>query len=103
KALRTVAVLAEDLRNGGVLGVAQGMRDAARETGWRLHVIDAGGSAEGRRRALRAALDQEPDGLALCGSSAAEYDSTCREWQAPSLPAVGWHVAAQPGPLPGSR
>lgn len=99
---RSVALLAEDLRNGGVLGMAQGMREAAREADWHLHVVDAGGSREGRRRALRTAVDLQPDGFALCGSPADEFDATWREWHLPSRPVVGWHVSAQPGPMPQS-
>jgi ribose transport system substrate-binding protein len=100
---RRIGVLAEDLRNGGVLGVAQGLREAGRELGWSLHVIDAGGSAEGRDRALRQALQAGVDGIALCGSAATDLDQAWDAQHAPALPAAGWHVAAAPGPLPQSH
>src|SRR5262245_2529424 len=35
---KSIVVLAEDLRNGGVLGVSQGIREAAREIGWQVRI-----------------------------------------------------------------
>jgi ribose transport system substrate-binding protein len=99
---RIVAILAEDLRNGGVLGVAQGMREGARELLWQLHVLDAGGTVDGRRRILNQAMALGADGFALCGSSGDEFDRECRRADLRPPPTVGWHVGAAPGPRAGS-
>jgi ribose transport system substrate-binding protein len=96
---KVIAILAEDLRNGGVLGVAQGVREAAREIGWRVRIFDAGGTAAGRRRSVAHAAAVEPDGLVLCGSDALEMDPILRASSIASLPLVAWHSGPRPGPI----
>lgn len=99
---KTVVVLAEDLRNGGVLGVAQGIREAARAIGWKVRIVDAGGTAAGRRRAVGDALATRPDGLVICGSDAHELEPVLRAAGARLPPVVGWHAGPQPGPIAGT-
>jgi ribose transport system substrate-binding protein len=99
---KSVAVLAEDLRNGGVLGVAQGIREAARAIGWTVRIVDAGGTAAGRRRAVADALAGRPDGLVLCGSDAHELEPLLREANPRLPPVVGWHAGPVPGPIAGT-
>lgn len=99
---RTIAVVAEDLRNGGVLGVAQGIREAARAIGWRVRILDAGGSPDGRRDAVAEALASRPDGIAICGSDARELAPLLRAAGSRLPPVVGWHAGAQAGPVPGT-
>src|SRR5580692_6223903 len=48
QANKSIALVAEDLRNGGIVGVAQGVRQAVLAIGWALKVFDAGGTAAGR-------------------------------------------------------
>ena len=99
---KTIVVLAEDLRNGGVLGVAQGIREAARDIGWKVRIVDAGGTAAGRRKALADALASRPDGLAICGSDAHELAPELRSARDRLPPVVGWHAGPAPGPIPGT-
>lgn len=99
---KTVVVLAEDLRNGGVLGVAQGIREAARAIGWKVRIVDAGGTAVGRRRAVGDALAARPDGLVICGSDAHELEPVLRAAGARLPPVVGWHAGPHPGPIAGT-
>ncbi|MEP6874519.1 MAG: substrate-binding domain-containing protein [Burkholderiales bacterium] len=99
---KTIAVLAEDLRNGGVLGVAQGIREAAHEAGWKVRIVDAGGTAAGRSRALTEALASRPDGLVICGSDAHELDANFRRANARLPPVVGWHAGPVPGAIAGT-
>lgn len=68
----TLAIVSEDLRNGGILGVAKGIKEAARVIGWKVHVYDAGGTPEGRRRAVASALALQPGGVVLVGGDAVE-------------------------------
>ncbi|MEK1838001.1 MAG: sugar ABC transporter substrate-binding protein, partial [Pseudomonas sp.] len=37
---KSIALVAEDLRNGGIVGVAQGAREAAKVMGWTLKIFD---------------------------------------------------------------
>lgn len=99
---KSVVVLAEDLRNGGVLGVAQGIREAARAIGWEVRIVDAGGTAAGRRRAVVDALARQPDGLVICGSDAHELEPLLRAADARLPPVVGWHAGPVPGPIEGT-
>jgi ribose transport system substrate-binding protein len=99
---KTIVVLAEDLRNGGVLGVAQGIREAAREIGWKVRIVDAAGTAAGRRKALADALASRPDGLAICGSDAHELEVSLRSSPVRLPPVVGWHAGPAPGAIPGT-
>ncbi|MBW8756999.1 MAG: substrate-binding domain-containing protein [Burkholderiales bacterium] len=99
---KQLAVVNEDLRNGGILSVNDGVLEAARVVGWKVKVYDSGGTPDGRRRRLAEALDSHPDGLVLVGGDA----HALRPWLQPfadrRIPVVGWHVAAKAGPVPGT-
>jgi ribose transport system substrate-binding protein len=99
---KTVVVLAEDLRNGGVLGVAQGIREAAHAIDWKVRIVDAGGTPAGRRRAVTEALAARPDGLVLCGSDAHELEPLLRAAASRLPPVVGWHAGPAPGAIAGT-
>jgi ABC-type sugar transport system substrate-binding protein len=96
---KTIAFVAEDLRNGGVLGVAQGFREAAAVVGWTVKVLDAKGSPAERSRALADALAAQPDGVVLCGSDAVENAAALRGFAQRQVPVVGWHAGPLPGPI----
>jgi ribose transport system substrate-binding protein len=98
----TVAIVAEDLRNGGVLGVAHGVREAAGVAGWTVKVFDAKGSEAGRARALADALEAAPDGVLLCGADAEANRAGLAPFARRGIPVVGWHTGPRPGPIPGT-
>ncbi len=98
---RTVALVTEDLRNGGVLGVARAVEEAARELRWQLRLFDAGGTQEGRRKALADAHGGKPDGVILIGSDAEALRLALEAFARRGTPIVGWHVASQAGVMPG--
>jgi ribose transport system substrate-binding protein len=99
---KTIALLAEDLRNGGILGVAQGVREAARVAGWTVKLFDAKGSAAGRSKAFAEALEAAPDGLVLCGADALENRKELQPFAQRGIPIVGWHTGSKPGPIAGA-
>jgi ribose transport system substrate-binding protein len=99
---KRIALMAEDLRNGGVVGVAQGVREAVAVMGWTLKIFDGGGSPAGRARALALALASRPDGLVLCGSDALESRAALAPFAQRKLPVVGWHAGSKPGPIDGT-
>lgn len=94
---KTIAVLAEDLRNGGVLGVAQGVHEAAKVMKWIVKIFDAGGTPAGRDEAAAKALASMPDGLVLIGADAKEMQSRLSPFAVRGIPIVGWHVGPRPG------
>lgn len=99
---RTIALVAEDLRNGGIVGVAQGVREAAGRIGWKVRVFDAGGNPAGRVKALADALAMAPDGLVFAGADAGENRRELESFRAAGIPVVAWHAGPQSGPIPGT-
>lgn len=99
---KTIVFLAQDLRNGGILGVAQGVREAAKAIGWNIRVFDAGGTAAGRSKMMADALAAKPDGVILGGDDARENGAALAQFSRRGLPIVGWHVGPVPGPIPGT-
>jgi ribose transport system substrate-binding protein len=99
---RRIALVNEDLRNGGILGVDEGVLEAARVIGWSVKVFDSGGTPEGRKKMLADALDSRPDGLIIFGGDAHALLSGLRPFAERGIPIVGWHVAARAGPVPGT-
>jgi len=99
---KSIALIAEDLRNGGILGVARGIREAAKALGWKVRVFDATGSTEGRDRAAVDALASAPDGLVVIGADAKAMQARLLPFARRSIPVVGWHVASEAGPVPNS-
>ncbi len=95
----TIALLTEDLHNGGILGVAQGVEEAAQVIGWRVKVYDARGTPEGRDRVAAEALASRPDGVVLVGADAAAMEPRLRPFAERKIPIVGWHVGPKAGPL----
>lgn len=99
---KIVAIVAEDLRNGGVLGVSKGMQEAAAALAWHLKVFDAGGSPDGRLKALASALSSNPDGVVLVGVDAKEIEVQLGVFVRRKIPIVGWHVGPVAGATSGS-
>jgi ribose transport system substrate-binding protein len=92
-----IAVVVEDLRNGGALGVAQGVQEAAGVIGWRTRVLDSGGTPAGRSNAISAAIARHPDGIVLVGVDAQALHPLLKPLADARIPVVGWHVAADAG------
>ena len=97
---KTIVVVAADLRNGGILGVANGIEEAAEVIGWDVRLIDGGGSVSGRAAAFGQAMALEPDGIILNGLDAIEQQTAMEQAQASGIPMVGWHSSPAIGPDP---
>jgi len=96
---KTVAIISDDLRNGGILAVAQGIEEAAKVLQWRVKVFDAGGTATGRGKAVADAAAFKPDGLILVGADARVMQPLLAPFDARGIPIVGWHVGPKTGPV----
>ena len=99
---KVLAVVNEDLRNGGILSVNDGVLEAAKVVGWKVKVYDSGGTPDGRRRMLEEALASRPDGLLIVGGDARALKPWLQPFADRRIPVVGWHVAAKAGPVPGT-
>lgn len=96
---KTIVILAGDLKNGGHVGTANGMQEAATALGWTVKVLDGAGSINGRTAAFGQALALNPDGIAIIGFDAIEQGPAMQQAKAAKIPMVSWHAASAVGPV----
>lgn len=94
---KTIVVLAADLKNGGVLGVTNGVEEAADVIGWEVRVLDGAGSVQGRTAAIGQALALQPDGVVINGFDAIEQQAALEAVVEASIPMVAWHSGPKIG------
>ena len=97
---KSIVYVAADLTNGGVTGVADGVKEAVAAIGWKVEVLDGKATAQGRTDALNAAIASKPAGIILGGFDANEQKTAIAQATAEKIPVVGWHAGATPGPIP---
>ena len=95
---KTIAVIAADLKNGGILGVTKGIEEAAAKIGWKVRVLDGGGSISGRTSAFGQALVLKPDGIIINGFDAVEQKASLERARKAKIPMVSWHASPKIGP-----
>ena len=96
---KSVVYVAQDMRNGGVLGVSEGVRGAAAAIGWTLKIIDGAGSVASRVTAINQAAALKPDGIILGSVDAQEEAKAIRTAAEQGIRIVGWHSTAASGPV----
>ncbi len=101
-ASKTIAVLAGDMKNGGILGVVNGVQEAAKVIGWNVRVLDGAGSVQTRTAIFDQAMALKPDGIAILGFDAVEQQVGVKAAQAAGIPLVSWHAGPKVGPDPDS-
>jgi len=94
---KSIVVLAGDLKNGGILGVTNGVEEAAKAIGWTVRVLDGAGSIQGRTAAIGQALALKPDGLIINGFDAVEQSSALEGVSDANIPMVAWHSGPKIG------
>ena len=94
---KTIVVLAADLKNGGILGVTNGVEEAAETIGWTVRVLDGGGSVQGRTAAFGQAMALKPDGIIINGFDAVEQQAALDQVVEASIPVVAWHSGPKIG------
>lgn len=99
---KSVVVLAGDMKNGGILGVAQGFQQAAKAAGWKVRVIDGAGTVSGRTSAFSQALALKPEGIVILGFDPIEQKPGLQAADAAHIPIVAWHAGASLGPIAGT-
>ncbi|WP_191601085.1 substrate-binding domain-containing protein [Marinomonas algicola] len=97
---KTVVFLASDMRNGGVLGVSNGVEEAAAFIGWNVRVLDGQGTVSGRTSVFNQAMALKPDGIVLGGFDVKEQSAALETATSLGIKIVGWHSAPKPGPIP---
>ncbi|MBW4708370.1 substrate-binding domain-containing protein [Roseobacter sp. YSTF-M11] len=98
----TIVVLAGDLKNGGILGVTNGVEEAAAAIGWDVRVLDGAGSIQGRTAAFGQALALKPAGIIINGFDSVEQQAALEQAQNANIPMVAWHSGPVIGCNPGN-
>ena len=96
---KNIALCATNLRNGGVLGVALGIREATRVMGWNMRVFHSSGSDATEHDMIAAAIASGSDGLVVVGSDHHALDLQLKPYAALGRPIIGWHAGSEPGPI----
>ncbi|MCH2163644.1 MAG: substrate-binding domain-containing protein [Marinovum sp.] len=99
---QSVLFVAASLRNSGILGVAEGVVEAASVIGWSVEVADARGSGSAIAALLQSALTAPPDALILGGFDATTHETALQALSDAGSQIVGWHAGPLPGPLAGT-
>ncbi|MCJ8237926.1 substrate-binding domain-containing protein [Peteryoungia algae] len=97
---KKVVVLAADMKNGGILGVTNGIEEAAAKIGWDVTVLDGAGSVQSRAGAFGQALALKPDGIIINGFDAVEQQAALKQACDAGIPMVSWHAGPVIGPDP---
>lgn len=95
---KSIVVLAPDLTNGGVLGAANGVKEASEAIGWDTTVIDGGGTVSGRAASFGQAMALKPDGIILLGYNPVEQQTGMERLREAEIPMVTWHSFSENGP-----
>lgn len=94
---QTIVVLAGDLKNGGILGVTNGVEEAAKKIGWDVRVLDGAGSIQGRTAAIGQAIALKPNGIIINGFDATEQQAALGNVAEAGIPMVAWHSGPKIG------
>jgi ribose transport system substrate-binding protein len=94
---KSIVVVAGDLKNGGILGVTNGVEEAVAAIGWDLRVLDGAGSIQGRTAAIGQALALQPDGVIINGFDAVEQQAALEGVVNAGIPMVAWHSGPKIG------
>lgn len=94
---KSIVVVAGDLKNGGILGVTNGVEEAVGTIGWDVRVLDGAGSIQGRTGAIGQALALQPDGIIINGFDAVEQQAALEGVVGAGIPMVAWHSGPKIG------
>ncbi|WP_298935160.1 substrate-binding domain-containing protein [uncultured Ruegeria sp.] len=94
---KSIVVVAGDLKNGGILGVTNGVEEAVGAIGWEVRVLDGAGSIQGRTGAIGQAMALQPDGIIINGFDAVEQQAALEGVVNANIPMVAWHSGPKIG------
>jgi len=96
---KKIIFIASDMKNGGVLGVKEGMDAAAKVAGWTLEVLDGAGSVKDQLAALNQAIAQKPDGIVIGGWNPNVAKIQLKKATKEGITLVAWHATPVPGQM----
>src|ERR1700693_3953203 len=98
---KTVVLISEDQRNGGALGVSEGVTEAAKVIGWKLTILDGAGVIANRSAAFGQAIALKPDVIIADNDGATEQKVNIIKAANAGIKVLGWHSNVKPGPMEG--
>ena len=96
---KTVVYVAGDMRNGGIQGNADGVKEAGSRIGWTIRILDGQGSISGIQSAFSQAIALKPDGLIIGGFDVVQNAAIIKQAVAQGIKVAAWHGGAKPGPM----
>ena len=100
QANKKIIFIASDMKNGGVLGVKEGLTEAAKAAGWSLDVLDGAGSVKDQLAALNQAIARKPDGIVIGGWNPNVAKIPLKKAVKEGIILTAWHAVPAPGPVP---
>jgi ribose transport system substrate-binding protein len=97
---KSVILVSEDQRNGGALGVSEGVAEAAKVIGWNLRILDGAGSIANRTAAFAQAIALKPDVIIADNDDGIEQKASMAKAVASGIKVISWHATIKPGPTP---
>lgn len=95
---KKVLVLAADMENAGVSGVALGIEEAGEHLNWEVEVIDGGGDAEQLAELSNKLHTLDADAYVINGFNALDNSEALAQRTAINKPIIGWHSTNHNGP-----
>ncbi len=96
---KKIVYVSQDQSNAGAAGVGAGVQQAAAALGWGFTLINSGGTVTGEVSAMNQALALKPDGIVIGAIDDQLVAAQLREAKTLGIPVIGWHSAAEPGPV----
>lgn len=94
-----IIFVASDMKNGGVLGVLDGMKEAANITKWDIDVLDGAGSVSNQLSSLNQAIARKPDAIVIAGWNPNVARNPLKKAVKYGINLVSWHGTPEPGPI----
>ncbi|PZS32280.1 MAG: sugar ABC transporter substrate-binding protein [Pseudonocardiales bacterium] len=94
----TVVFIPLTSANAGDVGVQNGFKEAAAALGWKVKVIDGGGTTTSTLAALDQAIALKPAAIAVSSFDAKAAQPAFAKAKALGIPVVGNHTGQDPGP-----
>lgn len=95
---KSIIFIASDMKNGGVLGVIDGMKEASNVAGWKFDVLDGAGTVNNQLAALNQAIAKKPDAIVIGGWNPNVAKIPLQKASKNGITLVAWHASPQPGP-----
>ncbi|MGC6248496.1 substrate-binding domain-containing protein [Bisgaard Taxon 45] len=96
---KNIIFVASDMKNGGVLGVIDGMKEATAVAGWKFDVLDGAGSVSNQLSALNQAIARKPDAIVIGGWNPNVAKIPLGKANKNGITLVAWHATPEPGPI----